>query len=206
VTHTTGALAVNAPVVGNADGDIRSGSATGDTTTFVTSAGVRTAGNCALWDAGGNLIDSGAPCGSGGGSATATMVIGGAFASTGGYQLGAGATMGFMPFSTAAIASFATSADWAVPLAGTLKSLFLTNRAGGNSQPADNAMSCTIYKNGTATTLAVTIPAGWVNTGLIPPDTTHTVSVAAGDRIHLRCTNNASAASAQLNSWSMVLQ
>ncbi len=68
VTHTGGALTANAPVIGAAGGDVAVGSRSGNTTTFATTTGPLTAGNCIKSDANGNLVDVGSTCGSGTGA------------------------------------------------------------------------------------------------------------------------------------------
>jgi len=52
-----------------------SGSASGNTSKFVTVAGSPVSGNCAQWDASGNVADAGATCGTGGGNNTAVNVL-----------------------------------------------------------------------------------------------------------------------------------
>jgi hypothetical protein len=70
VTHTAGPLSLNAPVIGNADGDVAVGTTQGSTTKFVAYAGsVPAANDCAKFDTNGNLTTNGAACGSGGGGA-----------------------------------------------------------------------------------------------------------------------------------------
>jgi microcystin-dependent protein len=65
---SSSALTANLPVIGGGAGTAPSvGGRSGNTTTFVTSTGSLTSGNCAKWDASGNLIDSGGTCGGGGG-------------------------------------------------------------------------------------------------------------------------------------------
>ena len=74
---STGALTANAPVIGGGAGAAPTvGSRSGNTTTFGTTSGTLTSGDCAQFDSSGNVVDSGAACGSGGGggvnSGTAT--------------------------------------------------------------------------------------------------------------------------------------
>ena len=54
VTHTTGALTANLPVVGNGGADIKPGTRTGNTTEFVSATGAATSGAPLLYDANGN--------------------------------------------------------------------------------------------------------------------------------------------------------
>lgn len=67
VTHTAGALTLNTPIVGNGAGDLATGTTQGNTTKFVTYAGIAPAANdCARFDANGNLATNGGACGTGG--------------------------------------------------------------------------------------------------------------------------------------------
>jgi hypothetical protein len=68
--------------------------------------------------------------------------------------------------------------------AGTLSNLYVTaGTAGVNASSG----ACAIYKNGTATGIGCTI-----GTGTSCSDTTNTATVAAGDRLDVRCTTQAS--------------
>lgn len=61
---SSGALTANRPIIGGGAGVAPSvGTVTGNTTTFATSTGSLTSGNCIKSDASGNLIDAGAACG-----------------------------------------------------------------------------------------------------------------------------------------------
>jgi len=72
---SSGALTANAPVIGGGAGGAPTvGSRSGNTTTFATTSGVLTSGHCTQIDASGNIVDSGAACGGGGGSGTVTSV------------------------------------------------------------------------------------------------------------------------------------
>jgi len=64
---TSGSL----PLFGNGSGGFTNGSITGNTTKVATSTGSLTSGNCAKWDANGNIIDAGTTCG-----ASATALVG----------------------------------------------------------------------------------------------------------------------------------
>lgn len=70
-----------------------------------------------------------------------------------------------------------TNVGMIVPFAGTLKNLYVERTAAGGGTPDSN---WTVYKGGLATTLTVA-----VTSELSGNDTTHTVSVVAGDRISL---------------------
>ena len=54
VTHTTGGLTANLPVVGNGGADIKSGTRTGNTTELVSATGAATSGGPLIYDASGN--------------------------------------------------------------------------------------------------------------------------------------------------------
>ena len=64
----TGTPTANAQIAYNSSGPIYQGYLGGSLIDFVWSAGTITAGDCAQWSNNFHLIDSGAPCGSGGGS------------------------------------------------------------------------------------------------------------------------------------------
>lgn len=64
---SSGALTSNLPVIGGgAGGALASGTVTGNTTKFTTATGTPASGNCASWDASGNIQDAGSPCGGSG--------------------------------------------------------------------------------------------------------------------------------------------
>ena len=63
-----------------------------------------------------------------------------------------------------------------------------------NGQDASGSLTITVFKNGTASTLVATIPAG-TSAGSRFCDTTHTVSLAVNDQISLEIYNHATAAS-----------
>lgn len=87
---SSAALTANLPIIGGGAGGAPAvGTVTGNTTKFATSTGSLTSGNCAKWDASGNAIDAGAPCGTGttvtiasGTKALATGAIGSAACSS----------------------------------------------------------------------------------------------------------------------------
>lgn len=73
---SSGALTANLPVVGGGAGAAPvSGTRTGNTTQFASATGSFPSGNCAKWDASGNIIDAGAVCGTG--TVTSVAVSGG---------------------------------------------------------------------------------------------------------------------------------
>ncbi len=59
-------LTANLPVIGAGSNAVAVGTRSGNTTKFVTTTGTLTGGDCAQWDASGNLTDTGSACGSGG--------------------------------------------------------------------------------------------------------------------------------------------
>jgi hypothetical protein len=70
---SSGALTANVPVIGGGAGVApSSGARSGNTTTFATTSGTLTSGNCAKFDASGNVVDNGSTCGSGGGNVSNT--------------------------------------------------------------------------------------------------------------------------------------
>jgi len=70
---SSGVLAANLPVIGGGAGVApSSGTRSGNTTTFATTSGTLTSGNCAKFDASGNVVDNGSTCGSGGGNVSNT--------------------------------------------------------------------------------------------------------------------------------------
>ena len=60
----------NSPVVFDSGGKLAAGTRTGNTTLFATANGSTTSGNCAKWDASGNIVDNGATCGGSGSGGT----------------------------------------------------------------------------------------------------------------------------------------
>ncbi len=63
---SSGVLTANLPVIGGGAGAAPTvGARSGNTTTFATSSGTLTSGNCAKFDASGNIVDNGTICGSG---------------------------------------------------------------------------------------------------------------------------------------------
>jgi hypothetical protein len=62
-TTNGSALTSNLPVIGAGSNAIAVGTRTGNTTQFATSTGSHTSGNCAEWDASGNIVQSSGACG-----------------------------------------------------------------------------------------------------------------------------------------------
>lgn len=65
---TSATLTAGLPVIGNAGVDVDIGTRSGNTTEYATSDSTLANGNCVEVDANGNLTDSGAACGGGGGA------------------------------------------------------------------------------------------------------------------------------------------
>lgn len=70
-TTNASALTANLPVIGAGSNAVAVGTVSGNTTTFGTTTGTLTSGNCASFDANGNLVDSGFVCNGGTGTAAA---------------------------------------------------------------------------------------------------------------------------------------
>jgi hypothetical protein len=66
-TTNASALTANLPVIGAGSNATAVGTRSGNTTAFVTLAGVATSGTCAQFDANGNVASTGSACGTGGG-------------------------------------------------------------------------------------------------------------------------------------------
>lgn len=122
-------------------------------------------------------------------------------------RVGLSSTSIIPPFNAAAVDSAANEnrIQFPSPLAGTAKNLYLYASQIDNAQPASGSLVCTLRKNATNTALTVTVAAsGTVTTPV--SDTTHTVSIVAGDLLTMGCVNNATAASFTITALSMVIQ
>ncbi len=80
-TTNASALTANLPVIGGGGNATAVGTRSGNTTSFATTSGSLTSGNCAKFDASGNIVDNGGACGSGG-TGTVTVVGSGNLTST----------------------------------------------------------------------------------------------------------------------------
>jgi hypothetical protein len=70
--------------------------------------------------------------------------------------------------------------DWPAPRAGTLRNMFVRhNQNNGNG----NAVTYTVFVNGVATTLTVTLATGAIIQG---SDLVHSVPIAQGDRVRVQ--------------------
>jgi hypothetical protein len=87
---------------------------------------------------------------------------------------------------------------FAIPKSCTLSNFYI--RTSG-TQPASGSHVFTILKNGVATAITITVPAG-SSAGLFN-DTTHQVSFTGGDEISIEAVNNASATSSVVVSFSI---
>ena len=86
-------LTANLPLLGNGTGPVAQGTRTGNTTTFATSTGTLTTGDCVSVSSG-NFIDAGGPCTIGGGGGTVTAGTAGQTAS---YQSTGSTIVGIAP-------------------------------------------------------------------------------------------------------------
>ena len=88
-----------------------------------------------------------------------------------------------------------------IPTAGTLKDFYLRTVS---AQPASGSLVCTVQINGSDTAITFTVAAsgGAGNYS----DTTHSVSVASGDRVGFKLVNNATGASAQIGAMALGLK
>jgi hypothetical protein len=80
-----------------------------------------------------------------------------------------------------------------MPVDGVLRNLYVTTQT---AQPGSGTLVFTVQKNGVNQSLAVTVPAG--GAAGTRSDTSHSISMAAGDGLSLKVDNNASGASAQI--------
>jgi hypothetical protein len=87
------------------------------------------------------------------------------------------------------------------PVAGTLRRFYVRTTT---AQPGDGALVLTVRVNGADTGIVITIAAG-ASAGTFS-DAAHTASVSAGDLISFSVTNAATATSANVQQWSIVLQ
>jgi len=89
---TTGAA--NTPLFNNGTGGFTNGTRSGNTTTVGTTSGTLTSGDCAKFDAAGNIVDQGAACNTGGGGLTLAGSSGNLQTNNGAGNLGAFAGSG----------------------------------------------------------------------------------------------------------------
>jgi hypothetical protein len=118
----------------------------------------------------------------------------------------ASTTAYYLPYA-AATSAIESRVQFPVPFAGTVKNLFVWVSTANNAQSATGSLVLTVRKNGAATGLTVTIPAGSTTT-TVQSDTNpaHSFTVVAGDLLSLQVVNNATATSAGIASASVVIQ
>lgn len=109
----------------------------------------------------------------------------------GNQTVAAGTTVHTYPFYFGLVAAGPYATPW--PKAGVIKNFYV--RAIG-TQPATGTLTVTVQVNATTTTIVATVPAGAGNG--VYSDTTHTYTIAAGDRITFVVQNNAAAGSIAL--------
>lgn len=127
---------------------------------------------------------------------------------TGGVAVSAGATSyGIPPLNS--LSGTESARQFIAPKAGTLSNLYVSTNS---TQSNNNSLVVTVRTctptNGACTgsnsTVTVTFSAGQTATQL--SDTTHTVSVAAGDLISISFVNNANVTSANVQNFSFLFQ
>lgn len=85
-----------------------------------------------------------------------------------------------------------------IPVAGTVSKMYVWINQASNSQPASGSLVITIYKNNATAGPTITIAASTTVTTL-QTDLSTTLSVSAGDYLHIRVQNNATANSCNIN-------
>jgi hypothetical protein len=144
---------------------------------YVTDANLTVIGNTSGTNTGDNFILSGIPFN--------------ANSSTGGSPR-------YYGFSDNANSSNELTRRFAIPKSCTLSNFYI--RTSG-TQPVSGSHVFSILKNGVATAITITVPAG-SSAGLFN-DTTHQVSFTGGDEISIEAVNNASATSSVVVSFSI---
>lgn len=134
VIVSSGTLSQFGPILGGGSGGAPiAGSRQGNTTVFATTSGIFTNGNCRQTDNNGNEVDSGSPCGGGGGSGTVTAGTVNQlayYASSGTAVAGLGtANSGVLVTSGAGVPSISTTLPNGLAM-GTPGSITLTNGTG----------------------------------------------------------------------------
>ena len=126
-----------------------------------------------------------APSGGGGGASIITTPVNAAVGSSTDQYCQVGGTQ------TIALANEARN-RWYCPRAGTVQKMYVWINAAANTQPASGSYEITIYKNNATAGPTITISAGATVT-TVQSDTSTTLSVSAGDYLHIRLKNNATA-------------
>ncbi len=91
-----------------------------------------------------------------------------------------------------------TNARTVVPYAAIVRNLYLRT---SSAQPATGALTFTVLKNGSATTVTFTVAAGAA--AALFSDTSNSFTVAAGDEISIQVANAGLAISAAIQGWSL---
>jgi len=87
--------------------------------------------------------------------------------------------------------------DSVIPTAGSFSNLYILL----DTASVGNTFTATVYKNSLATSIVATVPSG----GTTASDTTHSVSVSAGDTIGIRVVNNSASSTPRITTglcWS----
>jgi len=115
------------------------------------------------------------------------------------HQIAAGTTIWFGPGSSA---DEVVEERMRMPVpAGTIRNFRIRLYV---DQPATGTYDVTVLKNGVATSIFVSIPAGATPGQYI--DTIHSFTTVDGDEISIQAHNNASSASGAIRGWSLELQ
>lgn len=156
VLASSGTLTQFGPILGGGAGGVpTAGSRKGNTTTFATTNGAFTTGDCMQADGNGNIVDAGGPCGGGGGSGTVTAGTANQLA----YYASSGTTVagllsgnnGVLVTNGSGVPSISTTLPTGLAM-GTPASLTLTNATG---TPASLGLA-----NATGTPAAINLTNG----------------------------------------------
>ena len=160
---------------------------TGTGTKTASSTGTVSANNCAKWDANGNVIDAGAPCGSGSGgsglTAPVTTTVGNVaqYSNTTGTALSAGLGVVTTVGSPGSDSNIPTekSVRSAISAISTVGTTTFTNLTGGTNTSATLLIGsgASLAPTGTGIITATSVPANGV-TGLAPSATTDTTNAS----------------------------
>lgn len=156
VIATSGTMNQFGPILGGGAGAVPvAGSRKGNTTVFATTSGAFVTGDCMQADGNGNVVDSGGPCGGGGGSGTVTSGLANQlayYASNGTAVAGLlSGNNGVLVTSGAGVPSISTTLPNSLAM-GTPASLTLTNATG---TPASLGLA-----NATGTPSSITLTNG----------------------------------------------
>jgi hypothetical protein len=174
----------------------------GSYVTMATTSGTLTSGNCAKFDASGNLVDNGATCG---GSSIGTVF---------GFYAGAlvtASTTTYCPIIGGTVggsgACSTTEADRAtvIPVSCTAKNIYIYL---GSAQPGTGTLVLTLRKGATAAGMADTLLTKTIAAGAAagPYSATIDASLSAGDFVGIKITNNATSGSGSVYSYTIQCQ